>query len=466
MIGAVAGTSYTVTVVARGPGGTSPVSPASAAVVPAAPAAPVTVPAGVPLTLTTDKGQLSLAVPAQQITVIGTGFAPYSTARVTIYSDPVVLATVTTDGDGSFAAPVTVPADLAVGSHTLLAQGVDPQGATRQMALPVTVPPTAPDSSGAGDETQTTTLPVPSGGSLTLLDAAGNPVTTVTVAGQGTYALDATTGTITFVPVAGFVGRATPVRYRLTDAVGSIVDGTYTAVVSEFSNENPDGPQPSTGSVKVIVPKLVVTRGAPSRATMTATATFTSAIKGRSTFLIWSTVSGKRVTLGRGTVVMTAASRRTAAIVTLNALGRSLSARPGGYPVAVAVTTVPSSGRTLRASSRTSLVLSSFTAPQPVYFGTGSARVSRAQQRYLTAMRARLGGVATLTCTGHTDDRGSKAAGVALGRKRARQVCSTLKAGRTVRVVIVTRGESNPLASNKTKAGMARNRRVDIKLTY
>ncbi|GAA2597070.1 hypothetical protein GCM10010435_90450 [Winogradskya consettensis] len=466
VIGAIAGTSYTVTVVARGPGGASAASAASNAVTPTAPVEPTTVPTDVPVTLTTDKGQLSIATPAQTITVIGTGFAPFSTAKVTIYSDPIVLGTVTTDANGSFSVPVTIPASLEAGSHTFLASGVDPQGQTRQMALPVTVAPASSDSSGANDENQTTTLPVPKGGGITLLDSDGNPASTVTVPKQGTYAVDATTGIITFVPVTGFVGKATPVTYRITDSIGTMITGTYTAVVTEFSAPNPGGPEPSTGSVKVVVPKLVVTSGQPKSATMTATATFTAAVKGRSTVKLWSTVSGKRVVLGTGTIKTTTAGKRVAVRVVLNPLGRALTARPGGYVVAVSITTVPDSGKTLRASSRTNLVLSSFTAPRAVYFATASGSVSKAQTKYLTTMRAKLHGVKSVTCVGHTDDRGNKAASLALGRKRAKAVCSVLAARLHFRTVIVTKGDANPSATNKTKAGMARNRRADIIVNY
>ena len=45
---------------------------------------------------------------------------------------------------------------------------------------------------------------------MTLLDHTGNPVTTRTIAGQGTYVLDPQTGLVTFTPVLGYMGTATP----------------------------------------------------------------------------------------------------------------------------------------------------------------------------------------------------------------------------------------------------------------
>ncbi|MFI5496817.1 fibronectin type III domain-containing protein [Actinoplanes sp. NPDC051859] len=465
VLGGVAGTSYTVTVVAIGPGGTSLPSAASNQVTVQEPEPPATVPTDAPLTLTTDKGKLALAVPSQQIVVIGTGFAPYSTAKVTIYSDPIELGTVTTDGNGNFSVPVTVPAALAAGPHTFLAVGVDPQGSSRKMALPVTVPPTSPDTTGPGD-TNKTTLPVPAGGGITLLDANNNPATTVVIPQQGTYALDATTGAITFVPVTGFTGTATSVKYRITDSIGTMVDGTYTAVVTGGGGENP-GPGPSTGSVTVKVSKLTVTRGVPAKATVPVAVSFSAAVRGRHTVVLWSTVSGKRVMLGTGRAVTTQASRSAVVTVTLNPLGRAMAARLGGYPIAAAITTVPTGGgKTLRGSSRTQLVLNSFTAARPVYFATASSTISAPQRRYLGTLRSNLTGIRSITCVGHTDDRGSAAASRALGQRRAREVCRTLAARAGIRTYVITKGEANPSGSNSTAAGMARNRRVDITIRY
>ncbi|WP_067509070.1 OmpA family protein [Actinoplanes sp. TFC3] len=316
-----------------------------------------------------------------------------------------------------------------------------------------------------GANTNKTVLPVPSGGAITLLDAQGNPATTVLVTRQGTYALDATTGVITFVPVTGFRGTATAVKYRITDLIGTVVDGTYTAVVTG-GGETP-GPAPSTGSVTVRVSKLTVTREAPARATVPVVVSFSSPVRGRHTLVLWSTVSGKRVMLGTGRAVTTVASRRAVVTAKLNPLGRAMAARLGGYPVAAAVTTVPTGGgKTLRASSRTRLVLNSFAAARAVYFATASSAISAPQRRYLATVRSSLAGVRFITCVGHTDDRGSAAASRALGKRRARAVCAALAARSGIRTYVITRGETNPSASNKTPAGMARNRRVDITVRY
>ncbi|GGQ44604.1 hypothetical protein GCM10010166_11440 [Couchioplanes caeruleus subsp. azureus] len=212
---------------------------------------------------------------------------------------------------------------------------------------------------------------------------------------------------------------------------------------------------------KVAVGRRSVTRGAPTRATLPVIVTFTAAVKVHNTVVLWSTVSGERVVLGTGRATMAAASRRAAVMVTLNPLGRAMAATPGGYPVAVAATTVPASGRTLRASSRTRLILNQFTVPRAVFFATDSSRISTAQQRYLAALGTRLAGARAVTCIGRTDNRGNT--GV-LGKRRAAAVCRLLAARLDVTTSSITRGGAT--SSNSTAAERARNRRVDIMVRY
>ena len=138
VLGARAGTTYTVVVIAHSATGDSSPSPMSNPVTPTAPVVPGTPPA-TSLTLTTDRGHITTATRGQHIVVIGTGFAPYSTAVINIYSAPTNLGTVVTNSRGNFSKPVTIPAGLAAGSHTVVAQGVAPNGSTRAMKLAVTV---------------------------------------------------------------------------------------------------------------------------------------------------------------------------------------------------------------------------------------------------------------------------------------------------------------------------------------
>jgi hypothetical protein len=89
--------------------------------------------------LTLPPGAKSSVAAGKTITVSGSGYAPFSTVTVLIYSTPQILTTVVTDGTGSFSVEVTVPAGLAAGQHHLVAAGVDPSGELRYLTLPVTV---------------------------------------------------------------------------------------------------------------------------------------------------------------------------------------------------------------------------------------------------------------------------------------------------------------------------------------
>ncbi|WP_433211786.1 hypothetical protein ACQP00_51185 [Dactylosporangium sp. CS-047395] len=138
VMGGTAGTTYTVTVVANNPLGDSVATGPSAEVTPSAPAIPST-PPETNLTLTTDQGLINTATPGQDIVVIGTGFMPYSTATIVVYSQPLELGTVVTDGQGNFSKPVRVPPDLVVGAHSLVAAGVGPNGQPHSLKMAITV---------------------------------------------------------------------------------------------------------------------------------------------------------------------------------------------------------------------------------------------------------------------------------------------------------------------------------------
>jgi sugar lactone lactonase YvrE len=138
VLGGTAGTAYTVSVVAYAGELGSEASVASSAVTPTEPVAPTT-PPSTALLLTTDKGDITRADPGEELVVFGEGFAPYSTVKVTVYSDPIVLGTVVTDSQGRFSLPVTVPTGLAAGAHSFIASGVDANGDPRAMKLVVTV---------------------------------------------------------------------------------------------------------------------------------------------------------------------------------------------------------------------------------------------------------------------------------------------------------------------------------------
>lgn len=100
---------------------------------------------------------------------------------------------------------------------------------------PSVSPPTGPSATpltayGQRGASSTTSITVPTGGSTTLLDASGNPATTVSVVG-GTYVLNAATGLVTFTPATGFSGTAPTVDYRITDSYGQSSSSTIKATI-------------------------------------------------------------------------------------------------------------------------------------------------------------------------------------------------------------------------------------------
>lgn len=70
------------------------------------------------------------------LAVVGTGFVPGEEVVVTLFSEPVLLATLTADEDGGVAAVVTVPAATPTGAHTIEVLGVVSE---RQATAPLDV---------------------------------------------------------------------------------------------------------------------------------------------------------------------------------------------------------------------------------------------------------------------------------------------------------------------------------------
>lgn len=116
------------------------------------------------------------------------------------------------------------------------------QTADSSYTTTVTTPPAptaaALSTSGVGPAAQRVTAAVPIGGRVTLLNGV-TPVTSLTVAGEGTYAVNATSGAITFTPEASYLGTATAARYMVTDSYGQSATSTYTATVTRPTVPNP-----------------------------------------------------------------------------------------------------------------------------------------------------------------------------------------------------------------------------------
>jgi CshA-type fibril repeat protein len=91
--------------------------------------------------------------------------------------------------------------------------------------------------------------------SIRLLDPSNNTYGTspVTIANQGTYSISG--DRIVFTPVTGYVGTATPVRYQVTDSLGSTANATYTPTIAaapQASNDESSGPIDKSQSKNVL----------------------------------------------------------------------------------------------------------------------------------------------------------------------------------------------------------------------
>ncbi|WP_189115042.1 beta strand repeat-containing protein [Pilimelia terevasa] len=226
----------------------------------AAQTATITIPAGTSATLLDGQGNPT----AGNVTVTGQG--SYSLSGTTITFTPVL----------GFAGQATPVAYRITDAYNQSGDAT---------YTPTVNPPAAPNpgnltSTGTGTAAQTSTVTIPAGMSATLLDGQGNPTAgTVTVTGQGGYSLSGTT--ITFTPVLGFAGQATPVAYRITDAYNQSGDATYTPTVNPPAAPNPPnrtstGVSPATQSVTITLPAnttptLLDTQGNPIGGPVTIT---------------------------------------------------------------------------------------------------------------------------------------------------------------------------------------------------
>nr|WP_315179994.1 Calx-beta domain-containing protein [uncultured Cardiobacterium sp.] len=79
--------------------------------------------------------------------------------------------------------------------------------------------------------------------SVKLVDTNGQGVTTLNVAGEGTWTVDTTSGKITFTPATGFVSNPTPVKYTVADVDGNVSNpATVTVNYAASPNEIPAQP--------------------------------------------------------------------------------------------------------------------------------------------------------------------------------------------------------------------------------
>jgi OOP family OmpA-OmpF porin len=102
-------------------------------------------------------------------------------------------------------------------------------------------------------------------------------------------------------------------------------------------------------------------------------------------------------------------------------------------------------------------------------FDFDSAELKAGEKKELDDLAAKLKGatVDSITVTGHTDNVGADAYNQSLSERRAASVKNYLvgKGANASKIKTSGKGESQPVADNKTADGRAKNRRVDIEVT-
>jgi hypothetical protein len=96
---------------------------------------------GTPLNLD-DSGNIILNSD-RNVSFSGTGYAPGSTVKVWMFSDPTSVTQVTADESGEFKGLAQIPAGLPDGEHTLQLNGVNKNGQIRSVAMGVLIAPVA-----------------------------------------------------------------------------------------------------------------------------------------------------------------------------------------------------------------------------------------------------------------------------------------------------------------------------------
>lgn len=175
------------------------------------------------------------------------------------------------------------------------------------------------------------------------------------------------------------------------------------------------------------------------------------------------------VRIGTGYAQTDGSTGRVGVKVVLNATGKKAAARPGGVKVRVNIKARPSTGGESLYAHRYSRIrpATQLVVPSDGLFATDSSAISRVGKRYLQSVAGSLYGAKTVKCVGHTDAQGAADYNQRLGLARARAVCHYLtrlgvKAGKRA----VSVGEARPRATNRTAAGRALNRRVELSVRF
>lgn len=187
---------------------------------------------GQPVGATIGAGGKTLSVPNEGAYAIGADgavtFTPLPAFRGT--ASPVTYAV--TDSSGNSASSTV----------TITVAGVDPiardNTATTRPGVPIVI-------DVIGDDSRGTDGAAFDPASLRIVNAAGDLVTELSVAGEGVWTV--VDGRIVFAPAPGFTGTTTPITYSVADVNGTRVTATVTVTVSAAAAVTGGTALPTTG---------------------------------------------------------------------------------------------------------------------------------------------------------------------------------------------------------------------------
>jgi len=145
----------------------------------------------------------------------------------------------------------------------------DRNGKETGAKVTVTYKPEATDDESLNNK-QGTTVTVPTlkndkgdldPSTVKIKDKDGNPVDSLTVAGEGKWTVDPKTGDITFAPEAGFTGNPTPVDYTVKDHAGNETGAKVTVTYVEMPVAADDQSLNNDQGTTVTVPTLKNDKG-------------------------------------------------------------------------------------------------------------------------------------------------------------------------------------------------------------
>jgi outer membrane protein OmpA-like peptidoglycan-associated protein len=174
-----------------------------------------------------------------------------------------------------------------------------------------------------------------------------------------------------------------------------------------------------------------------------------------------------RIRVGAATAMFAGPSLGTVQ-VKLTARGRHLVHRLRGVNLSYRAMARTAAAKTLsaRGASRV-LPLNVASVPSDGLFATASARLSGYGERFANSLAGELTGSKAVRCSGYTDSVGAAAMNTRLGLARAKTLCARLRAdGVHAKLTARSLGERQPRASNRTGAGRALNRRVELLVSY